>query len=326
MRKVKIALISVIFLLLLSATIGCSDKGKSEPIMFADGGWDSHKFHNEVAGIIIEEGYGYKTDQVTGSTAAIMTAIEDQEIDVHMEIWSENVGDVYYKGLDEGYYITLSLNFGDNFQGLYVPTYVIEGDAEREIEPLAPDLKYITDLPEYWEIFQDPEDDEKGRIIGSIPGWTVDEILHDGYIEYGLDETYNYFRPGSESAINVSLADAYENGEPWIGYNYEPNWIMAKYDMTALLEEEEDGPLASIGEQNVDIITHPGLADRAPDIVEFLENYQTSSDVANDALLYIQDEDASAYDAAVKFLQEEEELWTNWVPEDIAEKVQKAIQ
>src|SRR5699024_11288648 len=92
-----------------------------------------------------------------------------------------------------------SVNFDDNFQGLYVPTYVIEGDPERGIEPMAPDLKYITDLPDYWELFKDPEDDSKGRVIGSISGWTVDEILFDGFEHYNLDESYNYFRPGSES-------------------------------------------------------------------------------------------------------------------------------
>lgn len=116
--------------------------------------------------------------------------------------------EIYDKGLDEGYYVKLSVNFADNFQGLYVPTYVIEGDAERGIEPMAPDLKYMTDLPEYWEVFLDPEDDQKGRIIDLIPGWTVDEILRDGYEEYGLDENYNYFSPGSEASINISLADA----------------------------------------------------------------------------------------------------------------------
>lgn len=101
---------------------------------------------------------------------------------------------------------------------------------------------------------------------------------------------------------------------------------MAKYDMTPIIEEVDDGPLVSIGEQDVDIITHSAFTDQVPEVVEFLENYQTSSETSNDALLYIQNEEASAKEAAVKFLQEEEDLWTSWVPEDIAEKVQKAIQ
>lgn len=190
---------------------------------------------------------------------------------------------------------------------------------------MAPDLKYITDLPEYWELFKDPEED-KGLIVGSITGWGVDEILRDAIEAYGIDETYNYISPGSESSINISLASAYEKGEPWIGYNYEPNWVMAMYDMTPILEEVDDGHLESIGEQDVDIVTHPEFLGKAPDVVEFLKNYETSSATANEALVYIQQEDATPNDAAIKFLKEEEELWTTWVPDEVVEKVKKAIE
>lgn len=88
LKKIKYVIVSILFISLLGVTVGCAESsvGKEGPIIFADGGWDSHKFHNEVASIIIEEGYGYETDHVTGSTAAIMTAIENEEIDVHMEI------------------------------------------------------------------------------------------------------------------------------------------------------------------------------------------------------------------------------------------------
>lgn len=308
---------------------GCSDSASSEnkePIVFADAGWDSLRFHNEIAGIIIEAGYGYETEQRTGSSSAVWTGIAEGDIDIHMEVWKENLMDIYSKGIENGDFVKLSLNFDDNYQGLYVPTYVIEGDPERGIDPVAPDLKYVTDLPKYKDVFQDPEDDEKGRIVGSISGWTVDEILFEGYEYYGLDETYNYFRPGSEAAINTSLTSAYENGEPWVGYNYEPNWIMGMYDMTPLLEEEEDGPLAAIATQDIEIVATADFPERAPEVAEFLENYQTTSEISNNALAYIQETGNSAYDAAVKFLKEEEELWTEWVPEDVVEKVKEEIE
>lgn len=77
-------------LLLVSVLLySCSDAEgmaeKKEPIIFADEGWDSVRFHNEIAGTIIEEGYGYETDQTTGSSAAIWKGLEQGDIDVHME-------------------------------------------------------------------------------------------------------------------------------------------------------------------------------------------------------------------------------------------------
>ncbi|WP_407270505.1 glycine betaine ABC transporter substrate-binding protein [Radiobacillus sp. PE A8.2] len=329
MIKTKSLLKSAIFLMLLVALVACgNDQGEDgkETIVFGDSGWDSLRFHNEVARTIVEEGYGYPTEQTAGSSEMVWTAVREGDIDVHMEGWTKNLGDIYTEGIESGDFVKMSVNFDDSFQGFYVPRYVIEGDPERGIEPMAPDLEYVTDLPEYWELFQDPEDSSKGRIIGAISGWSVDEILFQAFEEYGLDETYNYFRAGSEAGINASLADAYEKGEPWIGYNYEPNWVLGKYDMVPLTEEDPEGILNNAANQDVNVVAHKSLLERAPEVAEFLKNYQTTSELANEALKYISDEGATPKEAAIKFLKEEEGIWTEWVPEDVADAVKESIQ
>lgn len=96
--------------------------------------------------------------------------------------------------------------------------------------------------------------------------------------------------------------------------------------MTPLREEVPEGVIAQIASQDINIVANVNLLEQAPEVIEFLEYYETTSDIASDALTYIQEEDASTYDAAVKFLQDHEALWTEWVPEDIAEKVKDAIQ
>lgn len=329
MKKIHLIISSMILLAAFATIAGCSGKAsgdEKEPIIFADAGWGSLSFHNEIASTIIEAGYGYETEQRKGSSAAVWTGIKEGKIDIHMEVWKENLTDIYNKGIENDDFVRMSLNFDDNYQGYYVPTYVIEGDPDRGIEPVAPDLKYVSDLPKYKDVFQDPGDKQKGRIIGAIPGWTVDKIMFEAYEYYNLDETFNYFRPGSEAAINTSLTDAYENGEPWVGYNYEPNWIMGKYDMTPLLENEETGPLAAIATQDIEIVVQKGFPERAPKVAKFLKNYHTTSAIANEALVFMQDTGASAHEAAIKFLKENEALWTEWVPEDVAEKVKKEIK
>ena len=148
-----------------------------EVITFADAGWDSIRVHNSIAQFIVEEGYGYETDVTNGTTAATMQALEKGDINVYMEIWTDNVKEVYEKAIENGNIIKLSTNFDDNTQGLYVPTYVIEGDEERGIEAVAPDLKTVEDLAKYPELFQDPEDNSKGRIVGAPSSWAVSEHL-----------------------------------------------------------------------------------------------------------------------------------------------------
>lgn len=331
-KKIKlIFVVSILFALVLSM-VGCgAGTDEKGTIVLADAGWDSNRLHNSIAAFIIENGYGYDTDVIPGGTPSSLTGTRNGDIDVMLELWTDNIMDAYIEAVDSGEIIKTSTNFDDNAQGLYVPTYMIEGDAERGIDPIAPDLKSIQDLDKYWELFKDPEEPSKGRMYGSIPGWAADEILQTKIESYGLTDTYNYFSPGSDAALNTSLVSAYEDGEAWLGYNWEPTWVMGAYDMT-LLEDEpfddalwDDGYRCEFPAVDVAVVINSGMNEKAPDIVSFLENYQTSSLLTSEALAYMQENDATTDETAQWFLKENEDLWTQWVPEDIANKVKDAL-
>lgn len=318
--------------------IGCgSDQGQSgegkekATLIFADAGWDSIRFHNDVTRFIIENGYGYKTDVTPGSTSATFTGLRNGNIDIYMEAWKQNIIDTYTEGIEQGEIIEVGVNFDDNAQGLYVPTVIIKGDPEKGIEPLAPDLKTVQDLPKYWELFKDPEEPSKGRIFGSIPGWAADEILYEKYTTYGLDEKFNYFRPGSDTALATALVSACEKGEPFVGYYWEPTWISGKYDIT-LLEEDEyseekwnNGYACEWPGTDVTIVIHSSVPDKAPDVASFLKQYKTSSQLTAEALAYMQDNEVGTKEAAKWFLKENQDLWTAWVPEETVQKVKDAL-
>ncbi|QQK76242.1 ABC transporter substrate-binding protein [Salicibibacter cibarius] len=291
----------------------------NETIVFAEPEWESIWFHNSVAQIIAEEGYGYATETQTGSSPATLQGLRDGDIDVYLETWIENMQEPYQEGMDAGEIVELSTNFDDNEQGLYVPTFVIEGDEEEGIEPMAPDLESVGDLEEYWEVFEDPDEDGIGRIYGSPPGYEAETIVDDMYEEAGLNENYNLFSPGSEAALNTSLLTAYEDGEPWIGYNWEPTWIIGLLDMTLLEEEDPDDPF--FPSQPVTVTANTEFAENDEEFVAFLEQYETSSDITGEALHYMEENDADEWEAAEWFLEEYEDLWTEWVPEDVAEDV-----
>jgi glycine betaine/proline transport system substrate-binding protein len=311
-------------------TLSAAAKDK---IIFADPGWDSVRFHNGVAQMIIEEGYGYPTEVISGSTAATFLGLKEGDIDAYMEIWTTNLGDTYYDPIKEGIIIETSVNFNDNAQGIYVPTYVIKGDSERGIEALAPDLKKAVDLKKYREVFKDEEDPSKGRIYGSPPGWKVDEILRMKLVSWGLEDTFNYFSPGSDSALSAAIVGAYEKGEPIAAYYWEPTWVMGMLDMTLLEDEpysdekwaEEGGYACEFAAQDIAIAVNKDLPERAPEVVEFLKNYHTTSAMASAALSYMMKNECDTREAAVWFLKTREDVWTKWVPEEIAEKVKEAI-
>ncbi|MYL32511.1 ABC transporter substrate-binding protein [Pontibacillus yanchengensis] len=308
-----------------------SSKKKIETITFADAGWDSIRVHNSIAQTIIEEGFGYDTDVTTGSTPATVQGVRQGDINVHMEMWTDNIKKVYAEAIEAGDFKEVSVNFDDNKQGLWVPTYVIEGDDERGIEPAAPDLKTVEDLKKYPELFQDPEKPSKGRIIGSPSGWAVGEILATKVETYGLDEQYNYFRPGSDAAIVTSLTDAYNAGEPWVGYYWSPTWVTAVYDMTLLDEPDynkdqwEKDRSTEFPPNKVTIVVHNEMTEQAPNVVDFLSNYETSSELTGESLKYMKENDASAEEAAIWWMKKHEDLWTEWVSKEVAKKVIDAL-
>lgn len=339
MRKSKQQLvywISLSFLVLTVGLVGCGAKVdttvEKPTLIFADAGWDSIQFHNSVTQFIIEEGYGYKTDISSGSTPITFLGLVQGNIDIYTEIWTDNLREAYDEAVENGDIKVVSVNFDDNAQGLYVPTYLIKGDPARGIEPLAPNLKSIHDLPEYWELFKDPENPSKGRMYGAIPGWAVDEVLSTKVKSYGLDKNYNYFSPGSDTALGTSMTKAYEEGKPWLGYYWEPTWIMGKYDMT-LLEDTpfdetlwNDGYRCEFAPSDITVGVHKDMETKAPEVVEFLSHYKTSSALTNVALAYMQENDATTDVAAQWFLKTHTDLWTPWVPSEIAEKVNAALK
>ena len=125
---------------------------------------------------------------------------------------------------------------------------------------------------------------------------------------------------------------AYKRGKPWIGYYWAPTWVLGKLDMTQLEEPAYDEKIfkgtsgCAYPAVKCDIIVHKNLPKWAPDVVEFLKNYETTLDLNNKILAYMQDTGGKPKDGAKWFLKTYESLWTGWVPADVASKVKAAMK
>jgi len=328
----QMAVLMLVSALLLSA--GCiggnTAKNEEKPtIVFAEQGWDSVRFHDAVAMFIVEKAFGYKVEEVSGSTSVTYSALLNGEVDVFMEQWTDNLS-FYAEDLAAGKLIELGINFDDNAQGLYVPRYVIEGDPARGISPSAPDLEYVSDLKGLKEVFKDPEQPSKGRLYGAIPGWQIDKTVYKKYEFYGLSENFIYFSPGSDAGLAAAFASAYEKGEPIVGYYWEPTWLTGKYDLVLLkdapyVEEEFLDGKCEFPAIPVAICVSTKMPEKAPEVVEFLKKYRTSSELTSRALAYIADNQASMEDAAKWFLREFEDVWTGWLDEKAVKAVKAAL-
>lgn len=323
----------IIFLIIcvLLACTGCSQQSDKTVIVATDNGWDSQKIHNEIAKIVVENAFdGYSFETSTGSSTMNWQAIITGDIDLDIESWTENVVS-YPKDIANGDIIELGVLLPDSGQGLYVPRYVIEGDKERGIEPVAPDLKTVEDLQKYASIFPDDEDKTKGCLYGALPGWMADEVMYNKYLYYGLDETYNYIRLGSEATLFASLSSAYNLGKPWVGYCYEPTWVSGKLDLVKLEDKPYNKETFKKGEcdfpaQKVKIVSSNKFADRAPDLVDFFSKYQTGSKMVSEALAHMDETGDSYEETAIWCLKNNDKVLDEWLNEEQANRVREYIK
>ena len=303
--------------------------------MFGGLDWDSAAFHNEVARIILEEGYGCQTDAIPGSTLPLVTGLGRGDIDVLMEVWRDNLVEPWTAALERGDVIDLGINFPDAVQGWYVPRYLVEGDPERGIEAAAPELKSVYDLPRYASLFTDPEEPTKGRFYNCILGWQC-ELLNNAKLRaYGLDETFTNFRPGAASSLAAAIASAYTRGKPIVAYHWGPTWVLGSYDMVMLEEppysreaweafsdNPDTAPPTAYPTTEVSIGVNTNFAAEAPQVVAFLKQYKTTSAMASEALAYLNaNKEATTRDAAQNFLETRPDVWRKWVSPEIAARI-----
>ena len=335
----SLALLSMLILVMVAGCAsGTTDKGEGnvhgpgngKEISFADAGWDSAKFHNAVSGLIADKVFAYTWSEIPGSTTILHEGLIKGEVDVHMEVWTDNIA-TYNQDIKDGKIKDLGVNFDDNIQGIYVPTYVIKGDSEKGIEPMAPDLKTVEDLKKYPELFPDDDNSSKGRLYGAIPGWEVDEIMNKKYKFLGLDENFVYFRPGSEAALASALTSAYDRGEAIAAYYWEPTWLMGMYDFTLLEDIPYDENTYIEGETalpSVKVVVGASnqFAEDNPEFIEFLSKYETSSALTSEALAYMEESGADYIKTAEWFLKENDNLIDEWLNPDDAKIIREYLQ
>lgn len=305
-----------LFLLVGVVRPGYGFEGK---ITFADFSWESAQFHNRLAGFLIEKGWNREVDYTFVEEIPGFMGLERGDLQIAMEAWVDNSASYWEKAEKRGKVVTLGKNYPDAPQGWYVPTYVIEGDESRGIEPLAPGLKSVTDLPRYWEVFRDSEKKSKGRFNNGPSGWIVSVTNAKRLKSYGLDETFTNFYTGSSAALSTAIASAYEKGKPVLAYYWEPTPILGMYDMTKLEEPPydpevwDDTGACAFPKCRVLKVANKEFLDESPEIRVMLERYSTTLELTNEVLAYMKQNDMGPDKAVQWFLKQYPDLWRSWV-------------
>ena len=163
-------------------------------------------------------------------------AICKGDADVALEIWLPVRQHEIQPFIDEGC-VELGGEIYSGGGGWVMPRFVVEGDPDRGIEPIAPDLRSILDLKEekYWKLFESPEEPGLGELVGGSPGW-VDDVM-DRSIILGYDLPL-WRSNQSEGVICARMMAADKKGEPLLMMLWTPHWLLGVVDLVALEEPD----------------------------------------------------------------------------------------
>ena len=301
-------------------------EGPKDTIIFGDLNWSSALLQNRIAQYIVEHGYGYPTDVKFGATLPLFQGLQNGDTDVAMEIWLPNQNEAWNKAREEGAVLSVGQSLGKDWQSAFViPAYLQEQ---------YPELDSVEDLtdPQYKELFATADTGGKARLVSCIIGWACEDVNAAQVEGYGLSDHVEIINPGDGAALNADLYGAYEREEPWLGYQWGTNDPALVLDLVRLDEPEytdacwNTNKACGYQDATVLIAVNPDLPGEAPDVVRMLRSWDFNIEIYKGVARWqAQNEDADVKQTAIWWLNNNADIWSDWVTDEAAEGIQAAL-
>ena len=308
---------------------GCGD------VTIASMNWQSAEVLSSIDKIILTKGYGCNVNIVVGDTVPTITSMTEKgEPDIAPEGWIDLLPDVVNRGVKEGKLVIAATALSDGgVQGWWIPKYI--ADAHPEIKTIADALKHP-------ELFPAPEDPSKGAVFNGPQGWGGTRVTGQLYKAFGAQKAgFVLVDTGSAAGLDGSLAKAYERKQGWLGYYWAPTALLGKYEMVKLdfgvpfdaaewkrcytvADCPDPKPNAWSTDHVVTLVTAK-FAERGGVAMDYLKNRAWANATVNKLLAWMTDNQATGDEGAKYFLKNNADVWTKWVPADVAANVKAGL-
>lgn len=291
----------------------------TDPIKMAINDWTGQHLSTMIAGEILER-MGYNVEYAVAGVQPQFIAISEGEIHANMEVWSNNLGEVLPKALEDGRVVDLGESGLKPAEGWSYPAYV------ADMCPGLPDWKALNDCA---ELFMTPETLPDGRIVDVPADWGT----RSPKIIEALGLNYQAVPAGSEGALIAEMKSAQQGKQPLLIWFWTPHWIhsevpvewvqLPEYD-PACTEDPSWGvnPDATwdcgIEAPGTIKIVWSGMADKWPAAYRLLELYQITNDVQIPLMKSIDVDGADLEQTVSDWVDQNESVWRPWVEEAMA--------
>lgn len=338
MKSSKIRSISLISLLILftaqnSFAASCGD------IQIAEMNWASAELMANVDKLILEEGYGCNVEMVQGGTSTIFASMAEKgQPGVAPELWVNAIREPLDKAIAEGSMVTVN---NGPITGLGEAWWIPPATLKKH-----PELTSVQAVLKRPDLFPDKEDSSKGAFVGCPAGWGCQAVNINLFRAFDMEaKGWKLVDPGSAAGLDGSMTKAVERGENWFGYYWSPTTLIGKHKMVQLdwgvpfagkenwdtcmakAESECDNPKQTswIQSEVFTVMTDDAKKTAGEAANNYFAKRVFPGEVMNQMLVYMDKNQADGADAAIEFLLAHEAVWKDWVSDEVANKVKKAL-
>ncbi len=338
--KIKRILISALVILGFTSFSNVANASCGS-LVIAEQNWASAELMANVDKVILEEGYGCEVELVPGATMPTFTSMNDKGTpDMNPEQWANAVYEPLKVAVKEKRIFVAN---GAPITGLGEGWWLTPGSIEKH-----PELKGMTALQilERPDLFPDKEDPSKGAFVGCPAGWGCQLANANLFVAYEMEKKgWKLIDPGSAAGLDGTISKASDSGKPWFGYYWNPTSMVGKYGlipvdfgvefagrdnwdnciMKPAGECASPKPTAWTKSEVNSLITKSFKEKAGKGPTKYVEKRTYPGEVMNGMLVYMADNQAKGSDAAVEFLVRYPDVWTKWVPANVADKIRKGI-
>ncbi|KCV82002.1 amino acid ABC transporter substrate-binding protein [Actibacterium atlanticum] len=306
----------------LSACAAGAAQAECGEVTITEMNWASSAVVTHVSKFLMEQGYGCTVSTVPSSTVpALVSVAETGTPDIVTELWT-NGAPAYGELQDAGKIETVADVLSDGgIEGWWVPQYLVDEH---------PELATVEGVLANKDLLG-------GRFHNCPDGWACKNTNNELTRNFGLvDAGFEIFLHGSGETLATSIASAFENKEPWIGYYWAPTALLGKYPMVSIdlgvpYDEEvflcaADAECDTDGKSSwpvgpVKTVVTTDFSSKNPDIAALMGNVAFTNAQMGEVLAWKDANSASNEEAAVYFLSTYKDVWAGWINDDAKAKL-----
>lgn len=304
MTRTRYSLAGGAALALLAAPALSAEMGATgDPIKLAMLEWTGAHISTHVAGQLLEK-LGYDVEYVTAGNYPQFSGLSDGTISASVEVWLNNVGDIYPKALEAGDIRDIGSLGLETREGWIYPKFM-EG-----VCPGLPDWSALVE-PGCVAALMTPETAPEARFLDYPSDWgsRAATILADN------DMPYTAVPAGSEGALVAELQSSAAAETPLITMFWAPHWALAEtevgwVDMPPCKEQTNEH---CITPPDVNKIVWSGFEEKWPAAFVLLDKLQMDTEEQQQMMLRVDNKGEDLDAVVADWIANNQDTWQPWI-------------